>query len=306
MAFLRDPIMLGALLGDLAGSSFERLPGRASIPALASSPAGLVPLPEASCFTDDSICTAAIAESLMTGSDPAVALRAWGRAFPAAGYGPMFRRWLWDHQAPANDSFGNGAVMRASPCHWLADSPEEAGSFAEAQAAASHAHPRALKAARSMALLMGAYERGENAAEAARQSGIPVPRWESLPKPGPFRSDAIETLALALSSIEGASSFEDGLLRALSLGGDTDTNGAVAGAFLELRFFPGEGLLSEGLSRLASAEFAPLGESLLRFLGDPKVSGRGAFASERSDFARRLEAALRASRAPSSPSSLTP
>ncbi len=286
--------MLGTLLGDLAGSSFERLPGRGAIPHLSSDPSELCPLPEASSFTDDSVCSAAIAESLMTGADPAVSLRSWGRRFPAAGYGPLFRQWLWDFQAPANESFGNGAIMRAAPCWWLSPDEREAAEFAQLQAQASHNHPRAIRAARAMAHLMAAFSRGENPAERARDAGIDVPAYACLLKPGPFRSDALDTLGLALSAVEAARSFEDGLLKTLALGGDTDTNAAVAGAFLELRFFPGEPLLAEALARLASPEFAELGDCLARFLRHPAAAAKAPFPAESAAFASRLEESLRA------------
>lgn len=293
--------MLGAFLGDLAGSSYESLPGRSRIPDLPKDPARLCPLPEASSFTDDSVCSAAVAESILTGADPADSLRSWGRKFPDAGYGPMFRKWLWDYQAPANESFGNGAVMRAAACDWLFESRRDAVAFAERQALASHNHPRAVRAARAMAHLMRSYSEGGDPAEEARDAGIDVPTYASLVKPGPFRSDALDTLGLALSAVEGADSFEDGLLRALALGGDTDTNAAVAGAFLELRFFPGEPLLQEALARLATPEFSELGDALARFLLHPLVAAREPFAAERSSFAGRLEASLAALTRPSGP-----
>ena len=60
--------------------------------------------------------------------------------------------------------------------------------------------------------------------------------WESPPEAitadGPDMGHAILTLRLALSALRHAGDFADGLLRVVGRGGDTDTNGAVAGAVL--------------------------------------------------------------------------
>ena len=87
--------MLGAILGDIVGSPFEfdhNNYKHKDFPLLS----------EKSHFTDDTVMTAAVAVGLIDGKGLpertfcAVQheMRFWGREYPHAGYGGMFRRWL--------------------------------------------------------------------------------------------------------------------------------------------------------------------------------------------------------------------
>jgi len=73
--------MLGAVIGDIVGSVFEGSGFKSKrFPLFAPD----------STFTDDTVCTVAVAESLVRGTPPAQALRAWGRRYPERGYGAAF------------------------------------------------------------------------------------------------------------------------------------------------------------------------------------------------------------------------
>ena len=87
--------MLGAILGDIVGSPYEfdhNNYKHKDFPLLS----------EKSHFTDDTVMTAAVAVGLIEGKGLpertfcAVQheMRFWGREYPHAGYGGMFRRWL--------------------------------------------------------------------------------------------------------------------------------------------------------------------------------------------------------------------
>lgn len=90
--------MIGAILGDMIGSPYEFDRGNKS---------KVFPLfSRKSSFTDDSVMTIAICEAFMNlpkdAGDEEVrealcrSMRKYGHAFPYAGYGGMFRRWLHD------------------------------------------------------------------------------------------------------------------------------------------------------------------------------------------------------------------
>jgi ADP-ribosylglycohydrolase len=83
--------MLGAIAGDIIGSRFEgRYP-----------PDPDFELWHPRCrFTDDSICTIAIAHALLGDRDYAASLRSFVRRHPHRGYGGMFRRWAAEDDAP--------------------------------------------------------------------------------------------------------------------------------------------------------------------------------------------------------------
>ena len=70
-------------------------------------------------FSDDSVMTIAIAEWLLDrplNSDNLVKImQKWGKCYPNAGYGGMFRKWLKEKNPQPYNSYGNGSAMRVSP-----------------------------------------------------------------------------------------------------------------------------------------------------------------------------------------------
>ena len=114
--------MLGAILGDIVGSPYEfdhNNYKHKDFPLLS----------EKSHFTDDTVMTVAVAVGLIDGKGLpertfcAVQheMRFWGREYPHAGYGGMFRRWLHAENPNPYGSFGNGSAMRVSAAGWLFD-----------------------------------------------------------------------------------------------------------------------------------------------------------------------------------------
>jgi ADP-ribosyl-[dinitrogen reductase] hydrolase len=134
--------MIGAIAGDIVGSRFE---------GHEAPPDGFELFHDRCRFTDDTVCSLAVAEAIMTGLDFAATLRAFVRRHPDAGYGGMFIRWALAVDAPAYGSWGNGAPMRVAAVGWLAASLAEADALAAAQAAVSHDHPEAIRAAQAVA-----------------------------------------------------------------------------------------------------------------------------------------------------------
>ena len=135
--------MLGAIAGDIIGSRFEGCAG----------PPREFRLFHPACrFTDDSVCTLAVADALLGERDFAASLRAFVRRHPARGYGGMFLEWALADDAPAYGSWGNGAPMRVAAVGWLARDEAEALELAAAQAAVSHDHPDAIAASQAVAL----------------------------------------------------------------------------------------------------------------------------------------------------------
>ena len=75
--------MLGAIAGDIVGSRFEG----------ASAPPNGFALFHPDCrFTDDTVCTLAVAAARLDDGDYARSLRAFVRRHPHRGYGALFRR----------------------------------------------------------------------------------------------------------------------------------------------------------------------------------------------------------------------
>ena len=146
----------------------------------------------ACCFTDDSVCTLAVADALLGERDFAASLRAFVRRHPGRGYGGMFLDWALSDDAPAYGSWGNGAPMRVAAVGWLARDEAEALELAAAQAAVSHDHPDAIAAAQAVALAILLARSGLSRAavrtlHAAHRTLVSQVRGSPL-RPGAFRA----------------------------------------------------------------------------------------------------------------------
>ena len=116
--------MLGAIIGDVVGSRFE---------FNNTNNLNFKLFTKECSFTDDTICTIAIASALLTGESYKDSLLEWCRAYPnpMGAYGGSFSRWIHSDDPQPYNSFGNGSAMRVSPCVWAADSFEEAQKLAK-------------------------------------------------------------------------------------------------------------------------------------------------------------------------------
>lgn len=139
--------MLGAIIGDIVGSTREWHNIKTEDFEL---------VPKGSHFTDDTVMTLAVAEWLMT--DPThqrdtlvECMQRLGRSYPHAGYGGMFAKWLASDDPQPYGSYGNGSAMRVSPVGLYAHSMEEAMELAEITASVSHNHPEGIKGAQAIA-----------------------------------------------------------------------------------------------------------------------------------------------------------
>ena len=77
--------MLGAIIGDIVGSIYEGDPIKTK---------DFDFFDERCQFTDDSVCTAAVADILLHDLPPAAAMQEWCQRYPGRGYGGFFSRWI--------------------------------------------------------------------------------------------------------------------------------------------------------------------------------------------------------------------
>jgi ADP-ribosyl-[dinitrogen reductase] hydrolase len=176
--------------------------------------------------------------------------RGIGRATRAALTGALdaadARRRAFDFHAHTGMGAGNGTVMRCAPIGLAARDPEEARTAAVADARLTHGHPAAGPASAALCAALLALRQGGDplAAACAEVGGHPeleralelaaADDREALAvlATGPAAGACWTTLATGLCALTQFGDYESGVAWAISLGGDTDTNAAMAGALL--------------------------------------------------------------------------
>jgi ADP-ribosyl-[dinitrogen reductase] hydrolase len=219
--------MLGAIAGDIIGSRFEGHAGPPRDFALFHSDCD---------FTDDSVCTLAVADALLDQQDFAASLRSFVRRHPSRGYGGLFLDWALSDDAPAYGSWGNGAPMRVAAVGWWALGEAEALTLAAAQSEVTHNHPDAVAGAQAVALAILLARRGLPRPAIrgclAEAFGYDLGA-KRIRVGGGFDVSAAGTVPQALVCALEADDWESAVRTAVCLGGDTDTLACIAGAVAE-------------------------------------------------------------------------
>ena len=224
--------MIGAIIGDIAGSRFEFNNTRDYNFKLFHKDCS---------YTDDTICTVAVADAILRGISYQDSLLHWCRKYPSpmGAYGGSFVRWIHSDNPQPYYSYGNGAAMRVSPVAWAFNTEAEVLREAIRTAEVTHNHPEGLIGAIATAELILCYRTepaaGEYVNHIARQHY--GKSWENrLPRPGIFDETCQGCVPLAFHIIKESNSFEDAIRRAVSYGGDSDTLGAIVGSIAEARW----------------------------------------------------------------------
>jgi ADP-ribosylglycohydrolase len=249
--FSEQPRVIGAMIGDIAGSGYEwnnikHMPDRL--------------IRGADKFTDDTVLTYAAALGIIEGMkkigrsawmndaamqsvverEIALSLRQFGQKYPHAGYGGAFREWLQQETLEPYGSWGNGSAMRASFAGWYANSLEEAELLGKVSARFTHGHENGIKGAVAVAGCIYLLRAGQGKDEIRRYASR---LYDKLSDPD-FTLDNVRpeyrfdvscegSVPHAIEAFLESDSFEETLKSAISIGGDSDTIAAIAGSLAE-------------------------------------------------------------------------
>lgn len=262
--------MIGAIIGDVIGSTFEFYPPENKNFPLWN---------KSTSFTDDTVMTIAVGRAILRYLRGNIdfreacidEMRALGRMYPRAGYGFGFRVWLESECPEPYNSFGNGSAMRVSACGYAARSLEEATQLAEISAAVSHNHPEGIKGAKATAAAIYLARSGSSKEEIG---GYICDHYYLLDKtldeirPTYFFNETCQnTVPQAILCFLESDSYEDAIRNAVSLGGDADTLGAITGG-IAWAFYARNGVTAEmaNLKRIVRETYLP--DDFLRTLNE--------------------------------------
>ncbi|MDO5536631.1 MAG: ADP-ribosylglycohydrolase family protein [Desulfovibrionaceae bacterium] len=248
--------MYGALIGDVAGSrhEFDPLPKSAR-------PEDFTFLTGRCRPTDDSMMTLAVARAIrLTDGDfeglaetLIDAMHDIGNRYINAGYGGTFIHWLLQRSRAPYNSFGNGSAMRVSPAGWAWSTLEDTQKGAAITASVSHNHPYGITGAKATASAIFMARTGAAKAEIReyieREFGYDLSRpladiqpWYS------FDVTCQGSVPEALTAFLEGGSYEEAVRRAIWLGGDSDTQGCIAGGVAEAMYGVPEDIKQKGLT----------------------------------------------------------
>lgn len=257
--------MLGAVIGDIVGSVYEFHNYRAKDFSPFFDPDVF--------FTDDTVCTMAVADALINDRHPALALKDLGRRYwDNGGWGQRFAMWLASDALEPYGSYGNGAAMRVSPAGLLAASIEEVITLSRQVTAVTHNHPEGLKGAEVTALAIFLARQGtcvdDIRAAITTRHGYDLDRCPDDIRGGyRFNETCQETVPQALVCALTATDLKDAIRKAISIGGDSDTIGAIAGGVAEALFGIPDELAKQGRGYLPADMRAVL-DSLYQLAGE--------------------------------------
>ena len=221
--------MLGAIAGDIIGSVYENNNVKnTSFPLFSQD----------SKFTDDTVLTVALADSILFGSEYTEKLREYYNLYPNAGYGSGFIRWASSSNKEAYNSWGNGAAMRVSPIGFAYDSLEEVLEMARKSAEVTHNHEEGIRGAQATAAAVFLARTGKSKSEIAEYVtetfGYKLDEsLETIRERYQFDPSCQGTVPPAIIAFLESENFEDAIRKAISLGGDSDTIACITGGIAQ-------------------------------------------------------------------------
>jgi ADP-ribosylglycohydrolase len=224
--------MIGAIAGDIIGSVYEWKNIKTKQFDLFS--------PDCS-FTDDTVLTVALAESILTGTDYASLMKAYYRRYPDAGYGGFFHRWAQAHECRPYNSWGNGAAMRISSVGFAFNTLDEVLVQAAEYTAVTHNHTEGIKGAQATAAAIFLARTGSTKADIRQYTAATFhydlsPSVDEIRPTYRFDVSCQGTVPQAIVCFLESTDFEDAIRNAISLGGDSDTLACITGGIAQAHY----------------------------------------------------------------------
>lgn len=232
---MRGQLVIGAIGGDILGSRFER--GNKTKSKLVEL------LHVDGHITDDTVMTVATMKWLIDGKkNPSnlskehlvKVMQDLGRKYLDVGYGKSFKKWLESENPQPYGSYANGSAMRISPIAYYPDK-DCIVNLTIKNAGVSHNHSQAIRGALAVTRAMCLALRGWGKYEIVTSLTELFPEYDFKRRLENIRPDYKFDVSCQGSVPESiicfleGDNYEDTVLNAISLGGDTDTMAAIAG-----------------------------------------------------------------------------
>ena len=222
--------MKGAIIGDIIGSTHE-FANRVSSKEFELFPSG-------SDFTDDTVMTIAVYDSLKNKIPLEKSFMNWIEKYPDRGYGGMFFKWILSRKKEPYGSKGNGSAMRVSSVGWLYDTEEDVLREAKRVSEITHNHIEGIETAQAVAMCIYLARNKKNKEDINKyiedRFKYDLSKTVDEIRKGYVRSElGIDTVPESIICFLDSNSFEDSIRNSISLGGDADTLACITGSISE-------------------------------------------------------------------------
>ncbi len=221
------PYLLGAIAGDVIGSSYE---------AHNVANKNFLLFPAESRYTDDTILMVATIDACIQHIPFGTAYRKWAEEYIYAGFGSLFLKWVHSDNPLPYGSFGNGAAIRAIPISMYFNTREEIFAKAEESAKCTHNHPAGIQGAKAASYAVFLASRTSQKSEFLKKFSESFPDYlisrsiSDIRKKRVFSNHCADTISASIVCFLESDSAIEAIINAIYIGGDSDTIAALTGA----------------------------------------------------------------------------
>ena len=242
--------MLGAIIGDLAGSIYEFEQYKKVKKVIVNNL-----IEDDAFFSDDTILTIAIIDAILNKKNYATKLKEYAlkysndvpkdKQYFETMFSPNFTKWA-NCKNVVGKSNGNGAMMRISPIGYLFNNKRQILKNVKLATKPSHNTREAIKAATIVALIIFYARLGMSKEKIIKKLHLKIKK----PVVEEFNYTCNSTINVCLYSLFTTDSFEESLKTSISFGGDTDTNACIVGSMAEAMYGISDKLIQIAISKL--------------------------------------------------------
>ena len=229
--------IIGGICGDALGSKYEQDKNKLEVKSLTIK--RFKKVYNYMSYTDDTILSLSIAKWLMTSPmhDKEVLIdlfKHFATRYKHKTYSKSFREWVLSDSREPYGAPTNGCAMRVSPVAWYAQSLNECLALAKTTAEVTHNSEEGIRGAQAIAAAVYLNRTGKSKADIKsyieQTFGYNLNRTTDEIRPDyPFETTCDKSVPESIICFLEGTDYMDTIVRAISLGGDTDTMACMAG-----------------------------------------------------------------------------
>ena len=229
--------IIGGICGEVLGSMYEREKDKDKVKRLSSKKS--MKVLAGMSYTDDTILSLAIAKWLM--DDPSHnkeslidLFKHFGNRYRIYSFSKKFQKWVESDDRAPYGANSNGCAMRVAPVAWYAKTLDECQALAKTTAEITHNSEEGIRGAQAVAAAIFLNRTGKSKAEIKsyieQNFGYNLNRTTDEIRPTyTFETACDKSVPESIICFLEAENYMDAVIRAISLGGDTDTMACIAG-----------------------------------------------------------------------------